>query len=46
MDRNPLSDDDDTPILQPLTDFTGYPLPGRTWLFTLRWSGDPPGDEE
>ena len=40
MDRNPLSDDDDTPILQPLTDFTGYPLPGRTWLLTLRWSAD------
>lgn len=39
MDRNPLSEDDDTPILQPLTDFIGYPLPGRTWLFTLRWSG-------
>ncbi|MFT5686449.1 MAG: vitamin B12 transporter [Myxococcota bacterium] len=42
MDRNPLSDTDDTPILQPLTDFTGYPLPGRTWLLTLRWSGAPP----
>jgi vitamin B12 transporter len=42
MDRNPLSDDDDTPILQPLTDFTGYPLPGRTWLLTLRWTGNPP----
>ncbi|MEL6344541.1 MAG: TonB-dependent receptor [Myxococcota bacterium] len=39
MDRNPLSEDDDTPILQPLTDFIGFPLPGRTWLFTLRWSG-------
>jgi len=41
MDRNPLSDADDTPILQPLTDFTGFPLPGRTWLLTLRWSGTP-----
>lgn len=39
MDRNPLSEEDDTPVLQPLTDFIGFPLPGRTWLFTLRWSG-------
>lgn len=37
-DRNPLSDDDDTTVLQPVTDFIGYPLPGRTWLFTLTWS--------
>ena len=39
MDRNPLSDEDDTPVLQPVTDFIGYPLPGRTWLLTLRWRG-------
>jgi outer membrane receptor protein involved in Fe transport len=37
MDRNPYSDEDDTLILQPVTDFTGYPLPGRTWLFSLKW---------
>lgn len=23
--------------VQPITDFAGYPLPGRTLLFTLRW---------
>ncbi|MFT4974765.1 MAG: vitamin B12 transporter [Myxococcota bacterium] len=39
MERNPLSSDDDATILQPITDFTGFPLPGRTWLLTLRWSG-------
>jgi len=37
-DRNPFSAQDDTPILQPVTDFLGYPLPGRTFLFTLRWT--------
>jgi vitamin B12 transporter len=37
MDRNPFSEADDTLILQPVTDFTGYPLPGRTWLFSLKW---------
>ena len=46
MDRNPVSEADDTPIIQPLTDFIGYPLPGRTWLFTLRWSGMSPDTGE
>lgn len=39
MDRNPLSDADDEPILQPINDFFGYPLPGRSFLFTLAWTG-------
>ncbi len=36
--RNPLDPGDDARIVQPITDFTGYPLPGRTWMATLRWS--------
>ncbi|TVQ90268.1 MAG: TonB-dependent receptor [Deltaproteobacteria bacterium] len=32
--RNPASGD----VLRPLTDFAGYPLPGRTALITLTWS--------
>ena len=39
VDRNPLSDQDNTQIPQPLTDFIGYPLPGRAGLLTLRWTG-------
>ena len=38
MDRNPLSDQDNTSIVQPMTDFIGYPLPGRTWLLTMKWA--------
>lgn len=38
VDRNPVSDEDDTTVLQPITDFIGYPLPGRTWLFTMTWN--------
>lgn len=38
VDRNPLSDRDNTPSLQPITDFIGFPLPGRTWLMTVRWT--------
>jgi hypothetical protein len=26
-------------VVQPVTDFVGYPLAGRTWLFSLRWTG-------
>jgi outer membrane receptor protein involved in Fe transport len=37
MDRNPYSEEDNTLILHPVTDFIGYPLPGRTWLFSLKW---------
>lgn len=38
--RNPLDPDDPARVVQPMTDFVGYPLPGRTLLVTLRW--DPP----
>ena len=38
VDRNPLSDDDDTLVPQPITDFFGYPLPGRTFLLTVSWT--------
>jgi len=37
-DRNPLSADDDTLAPGPITDFFGYPLPGRTWLVTVAWT--------
>jgi len=40
--RNPLDPSDGARIVQPITDFTGYPLPGRTWMATLRWSPEPP----
>lgn len=35
--RNPLDPADDSRVVQPTTDFVGYPLPGRTVLVTLRW---------
>ena len=37
LPRNVLDPKDPSLILQPLTDFVGYPLPGRTVLLTLRW---------
>ena len=43
VDRNPLSDLDDTLVPQPLTDFFGYPLPGRSFLLTVAWSEQPSG---
>jgi hypothetical protein len=27
-------------VLRPITDFAGYPLPGRTALVTVRWTPD------
>ena len=39
--RNPLDRQDDSRMVQPLTDFTGYPLPGRTFLFSVRWTAPP-----
>ncbi|MCB9765375.1 MAG: TonB-dependent receptor [Alphaproteobacteria bacterium] len=36
--RNPLDPSDDARVVQPITDFVGYPLPGRTVLLTLRWA--------
>lgn len=35
--RNPLDETDDAFVVQSMTDFTAYPLPGRTFLVTLRW---------
>jgi len=35
--RNPLDDTDPNRIVQGVTDFVGYPLPGRTLLFSLTW---------
>lgn len=39
--RNPLDPDADDLVVQPLTDFTGYPLPGRTVMVTVRWAPSP-----
>jgi len=35
---NPLDPSDDSVALQGLSDFHGYPLPGRTAMFSLSWS--------
>ena len=35
--RNPLDPDDGARVVQPTTDFVGFPLAGRTVLITLRW---------
>ncbi|NOY28433.1 MAG: TonB-dependent receptor, partial [Oligoflexia bacterium] len=42
--RNPLDITDDSRVVDPITDYAGYPLPGRTFLLTLRWSPPPPGE--
>jgi iron complex outermembrane receptor protein len=39
VDRDPLDTTSGARRVQALTDFTGYPLPGRTFLFTLTWTG-------
>ncbi len=39
--RNPLDPSDDARVVQPTTDFVGYPLPGRTLMVTLRWQRMP-----
>lgn len=41
VDRNPLDASDDTLVVKPLTDFSGYPLPGRTVMVTVRWEDSP-----
>lgn len=43
VDRDPLGPDD-TRVPAPLTDFVGYPLPGRTWLVGVRFT--PPVRQE
>ena len=35
--QNPL-DPSSAPVVQPITDFAGHPLPGRTWTLSLRWN--------
>lgn len=40
--ENPLDPHDTDRVVQPTTDFVGYPLPGRTFLVTLRWERTPP----
>ncbi len=35
--RNPLDETDPNRIVQGVTDFVGYPLPGRTFLLSLTW---------
>lgn len=42
--RNPLDPADTGRVVQPTTDFVGYPLPGRTLLVTLRWEHRPTSD--
>ena len=46
MDRNPFSEDDNTPVLTPLTDFLGYPLPGRSLFLEVSWRPNPPSSSE
>ncbi len=36
--RDPLNPNDGNEIITAIDDFNGYPLPGRTWLVSLRWS--------
>jgi outer membrane receptor protein involved in Fe transport len=38
--RNPLDPTDSSTITQSITDFVGYPLPGRVLLLSLRWAPD------
>ncbi|MBT3217904.1 MAG: TonB-dependent receptor [Proteobacteria bacterium] len=35
---DPLDSADSGTVVQSVTDFVGYPLPGRTLLFTIRWT--------
>ncbi len=41
VDRNPLDPSDTSRMVQPITDFVGYPLAGRTLMVTLRWQHIP-----
>lgn len=36
--RDPLHPDDGEAVVSAITDFSDYPLPGRTLLLTVRWS--------
>ena len=37
--RNPLDANAEDFMVVPVTDFNGYPLPGRVWSVALRWLG-------
>jgi outer membrane receptor protein involved in Fe transport len=39
--RNPYDDADQTLVVKPLTDFAGYPLPGRTFMVGATWQPHP-----
>lgn len=41
--RNPLDETDDAWIVDAITDYSGYPLAGRTWLVTVRWTPESAG---
>ncbi len=41
VDRNPYSDADDALIVKPITDFSGFPLPGRTAMVAVTWQEQP-----
>lgn len=36
--RNPADPDDDARSVSAISDFAGYPLPGRTFLFSANWA--------
>jgi len=44
--RDPLNPGDGVLVVQPLTDFSGYPLPGRTVMVTVGWRGAPSPTQE
>ena len=44
--RDPLNPDDGALAVQPLTDFAGYPLPGRTVMVTVGWRGASTREEQ
>ena len=45
-DRSPTDPNDDALVVAPMTDFVGYPLAGRTLMFTLRWAPQSPEETE
>jgi len=36
--RNPLDPTDTATVRQPITDYVGYPMPGRSFLASVRWN--------
>lgn len=41
VDRNFYSDTDNTLVVKPITDFAGFPLPGRTVMVAVTWQEQP-----